>query len=93
MKSFTQHINESTVGEFKKEFHQPLKPSQKSAIERALFPEIKMYMRDGYDVILRTTKDADRGTAVLVYIKKGKGMSKLVAHKSMGPSGKLVDKM
>lgn len=93
MKMFAQFIKESSIGKFTKEYHVPLKPSQKAAIERALVPEIKMYMADGYDVILRTAKDTDRGTAVMLYIKKDKGLSKLVAHKSMGPSGKLVDKM
>jgi hypothetical protein len=90
---FSQYIAES-VGEFKKDFYKPLKPAQKKAIENALFPIIKMYMRDGYNVTLRTAKDDDRGTAVMVYIKKGnKGFSSLIAHKSMGPNGKLVDKM
>jgi hypothetical protein len=92
MQSFKEFLNES-VGKFSKDYYSPLKPSQKAAIERALFPEIKMYMKDGYDVILRTAKDDDRGTAVMLYIKKDKGLSRLVAHKSMGPSGKLVDKM
>jgi hypothetical protein len=81
------------VGKFEKDFYIPLKPAQKEAIQRALFPEIKMYMADGYNVILRTAKDDDRGTAVLLYIKKEGKISTLVSHKSMGPNGKLVDKM
>lgn len=90
--SAVEEADEKKIGEFSKDFYKPLKPSQKSAIERALVPDIKMYMADGYNVILRTAKDDDRGTAVMLYIKKGKGFSQLVAHKSMGPSGKLVDK-
>jgi len=89
--TFKEFLEES-VGKFEKEYFQPLKPAQKAAIERALVPDIKMYLGDGYDVTLRTTKDDDRGTAVLLYIKKGSGLSTLVAHKSMGPNGKLVDK-
>jgi len=92
MKTFKTYIKES-VGKFEKAYHKPLKPSQKNAIERALVPEIKMYMSQGYDVTLRTTRDDDRGTAVLLYIRKNGKMSTLVAHKSMGPNGKLVDKL
>jgi len=84
---------EKQIGTFEKDYYRPLKPAQKEAIQRALVPEIKMYIADGYNVILRTAKDDDRGTAVLLYIKKEGGMSSLVAHKSMGPNGKLVDKM
>lgn len=83
--------NENTVGSFSKEYYKPLKSAQKAAIERALVPEIKMYLGDGYDVMLRTAKDDNRGTAVMLYIKKEGGFSNLVAHKSMGPNGKLVD--
>jgi len=82
---------DEAVGSFTKEYYKPLKPSQKSAIERALKPLTIMYMKDGYNVIVRTQKDADLGTAVLLFVKKDKGFSSLVAHKSMGPNGKLKD--
>ena len=94
LKTFMATLQESNkVGKFEKDYYTPLKPAQKAAIERALIPEIQMYMADGYDVILRTARDDDRGTAVLLYVKKKGNLSALVAHKSMGPNGKLVDKM
>lgn len=90
MKTFKEFINEN-IGKFEKDYYMPLKPAQKAAIERALVPLIKMYMKDGYDVTMRTEKDSNRGTSVAVFIRKGKTLSSLVAHKSMGPNGKLVD--
>ena len=92
MKTFDQFIEES-VGKFEKDYHTSLKPAQKKSIETALSPEIKMYMSQGYDVTLRTTRDADLGTEVTLFIKKGKQLSSLVARKSMGPNGKLKDIM
>ena len=94
LKGYIATLQESKVGKFEKDYFTALKPAQKAAIERALVPEIKMYMADGHDVTLRTAKDDDRGIAVLLYVKKkGNKLSALVAHKSMGPNGKLVDKM
>lgn len=87
-------VNEQkTVGTFTKEYEVELNSQQKAAIMRALEWTIKTYLADGYDVILRTTKDTERGVSVLVYAKQGTGMSSLVAHKSVGPAGKLVDLM
>lgn len=94
MKSFQEFVSEQKkVGTFTKEYDVQLNSSQKSAVLRALEWDIKTYLSDGYDVILRTTKDTERGISVLLYTKKGSGMSTLVAHKSIGPQGKLVDMM
>lgn len=94
MKTFQDFIKEQTkVGTFTKEYGVQLNSSQKAAVLRALEWDIKTYLLDGYDVILRTAKDTERGIAVLLYTKKDSGMSTLVAHKSIGPQGRLVDMM
>ena len=97
MKSFKSHIVESIERsqevngqKFSVSYHAEPTPSQKRHIQNVFVPYVKMYTKDGFDVIIRSSYHMNGESRFVLFRKKG-SKSQPMVDKLISRNGKIKD--
>jgi hypothetical protein len=71
-------------------YHVEPTPSQKKHINNIFVPYAKMYTKDGYDVVIRSSRHIGRESRFVLFKKKG-GKSQVMVDKLISTHGKIKD--
>lgn len=83
----TQDVNGQT---FEFDYHIKPTPSQQRVLKDVMIPYVKMYTKDGYDVILRSTKHIGLDSQFTLFRKKD-NRSEVMVDKLISKNGKVRD--